>query len=81
MSDANSFQRDCESGPWDEVCKETKLGGTHVLKQEYVDAMWNRFSATVLFATVSLKSRVTMRGPQPFWLNATVVRTQLLFTE
>ena len=62
MSDAYRSQRDCESGPWHEVCKETKLGGTHVLKQEYVDAMWNRFSAIVLFATVSLKSRVSMRA-------------------
>ena len=60
--DANSSQRDCESGPWDEVCNETKLGGTHVLKQEYVDAMWNSFSAIVLFATVSLKSGVSMRA-------------------
>ena len=32
------------------------------MKQEYVDAVWKRFSAIALFATVSLKSRVSMRA-------------------
>ena len=58
-----------------------KLGGTHVLKQEYVDALWKGFPGHRV-SSLRSRSRIGYRWKQQtFWVKTTVVHTQLCCRE
>ena len=44
-----------------EVCQETKLRVTIIKNKSYIEAMWESFGQTALFATISLQKNVSMR--------------------